>query len=74
LKTLNDAPPNSLINNCESKGENNGRIRIWVQSLVYNTLGVEGRVRALRWGLRQVKSASIIHTNLHKLNNKLINA
>ncbi len=28
----------------------------------------------LRWGLGQMTSESIIHIDLHKLNNKLVNA
>jgi hypothetical protein len=57
---------------CESKGENNGRIRSWVRFLACNTSKIEGRARALKWGLGQVISESIIHTDLHKPNNKLI--
>jgi hypothetical protein len=38
----------------------------------YNTSGVEGHVGAPRWGLGQVTSKSIIHTDLHKPNNKLV--
>jgi hypothetical protein len=49
------------------KGEGVG-----VHSLIRSTLGVEGRVGALGWGLKQVTSESIIHTNLHKPNNKLV--
>ncbi len=47
--------------------------RIEVRSLVHNTLRVKGRVGALGWGLSQMTSKSIIHTNLHKPNNKLVN-
>jgi hypothetical protein len=32
----------------------------------------KGHAGALRWGLTQVTSESIIHTNLHKPNNKLV--
>jgi hypothetical protein len=32
------------------------------------------RVGALGWGLGQVASGLIIHTNIHKLNNKLVSA
>jgi hypothetical protein len=35
--------------------------------------GREGHARAPGWGLWWVISESIIHTNLHKLNNKLVN-
>jgi hypothetical protein len=41
-----------------------------VRSLVCNTLGVEGHVGAPGCGLRKVTSGSIIHTDLHKPNNK----
>jgi hypothetical protein len=33
---------------------------------------VEGRVGALGWGLGKLTSKLITHTNLHKLNNKLV--
>jgi hypothetical protein len=39
---------------------------IGVRSLTRNTSGVEGHAKALGWGLQQVTSKSIIHTNLHK--------
>jgi hypothetical protein len=45
-----------------------------IHSLTHNILGVEGHVGALGWRLRRVKNGSIIHTNLHKPNNKLVNA
>jgi len=45
-----------------------------VRSLACNTLGVEGRTGALGWGLGRMTNRSIIHKNLHKLNNKLVNA
>jgi hypothetical protein len=35
-------------------------------------LGVKGHAKALGWGLERVTSGSIIHTDLHKLNNKLV--
>jgi hypothetical protein len=43
-------------------------------SLAHNISGVEGRVGAPRWGLRRLTSKSIIHMDMHKLNNKLVNA
>jgi len=55
-------------------GENNEKIRSWVHSLDRDILGVEGCVEAPKWKLRRVKNKSITHTNLHKPNNKLINA
>jgi hypothetical protein len=36
--------------------------------------GVEGHAGPPGWGLGRVTSNSIIHTNLHKLNNKLVSA
>jgi hypothetical protein len=39
-----------------------------------NILGVEGHARALGWRLRRATSGSIIHTDLHKPNNKLVSA
>jgi len=68
-----DALTNSLMNSTTSpkmkttKGEGVG-----AHSVIHNTLGVEGRVGALGWGLGRLISKSIIHTNLHKLNNKLV--
>jgi hypothetical protein len=46
---------------------------VGARSLVHNTLGVEGHAEALRLGLGWVTSKLITHTDLHKLNNKLIN-
>jgi hypothetical protein len=47
---------------------------VGVNSLINSTLGVEGCAIALGWGLRQVTSESIIHTDLHNQNNKLVSA
>jgi hypothetical protein len=47
--------------------------RVGAHSLAHNTLGVEGRARALVWGLGRLTSKSIIRTNLHNPNNKLVN-
>jgi hypothetical protein len=41
-------------------------------SLVRNTLVVEGCVGAPGWGLGKLTSESIIYTDLHKPNNKLV--
>jgi hypothetical protein len=40
--------------------------------LAHNTSRVKGRAGAPRWGLGRLTSKSIIHTDLHKLNNKLV--
>jgi hypothetical protein len=42
-------------------------------SLIHNSSGVERCVKVLRSGLGRLTSKSIIHTDLHKLNSKLIN-
>jgi hypothetical protein len=47
---------------------------IEVHFLVCNTSRIKGRVKAPRWGLGRMTSKSIIHMDLHKLNNKLVNA
>ncbi len=52
-----------------AKGE-----RVRAHSLTHSTLGVEGRARALGWGLRRLTSKSITHIELHKPNNKLVSA
>jgi hypothetical protein len=68
------APPHSLKNlnagpKVETTEEGTG-----VHSLTHSTLGVEGCVGASGWGLGRMTSGSIIHTNLHKSNNKLVSA
>jgi len=45
-----------------------------VHFLAHNTLWVEGRVGVPGWGLGRLTSKLIIHTDMHKLNNKLVNA
>ncbi len=47
---------------------------VGARSLAHNTLGVEGRVGASKWGLKNLTSNSITHMDLHKSNNKLVNA
>ncbi len=70
-----DAPPNSLMDSTASpnvktsEGEGVG-----VHSLACSILGVEGCVGASGWGLGRLISNSITHTDMHKPNNKLINA
>jgi hypothetical protein len=48
--------------------------KIRVRSLVHNISGVKGLVGILGWGLEQMISSSIIHTNLHDPNDKLVSA
>jgi hypothetical protein len=70
-----DTPPNSLMDSIASrKVKTTKRKRVGVRSLTYSTLGVEGRVGVLGWGLRRLTNNSITHMDLHKLNNKLVNA
>jgi len=45
-----------------------------VRPLARSISGVEGCGGASGWGLGQLTSKSIIHTDLHKPNNKLISA
>jgi hypothetical protein len=48
---------------------------VGVRSLISSEhFEVEGHVGASRWGLGQVTSGSIIHTDMYKPNNKLVNA
>jgi len=73
--TYFDTPPHSLKDsNVSSKMKTMEGRGVGVCFLTRNISGVEGHVRALRWGLRQVTSKSIIHMDLHKPNNKLFNA
>jgi hypothetical protein len=70
-----DAPPNFLIDSIASRKVKTTKWKIvGVRSLACSILGVEGHIGALRWGLGRVTSGSIIHTDLHKPNNKLVNA
>ncbi len=45
---------------------------IGAHSLACSISGVEGHVGASGWGLGRLTSRSLTHTNLHKLNNKLV--
>jgi hypothetical protein len=48
--------------------------RVGVHSLACNISKVEGHAWTSGWGLGRLTSKSIIHTDLHKPNNKLVNA
>jgi hypothetical protein len=50
-----------------TKGEGVG-----ARSFIYNTSRVEGHSRVSKWGLGRLTSNLITHTDLHKLNNKLV--
>jgi hypothetical protein len=62
-----DATTNPKVKKMKGKG-------VGARSLTRSILGVEGRAATPGWGLGRVTSKSIIHTNLHKPNNKLVNA
>jgi len=47
---------------------------VGVRSLVHSILGVEGHAGTLGSKLARLTSKSIIHTDLHKPNNKLVSA
>jgi hypothetical protein len=56
------------------KGENNKRINSWGTLLSLHHFGDRRDVEVPKWGLGRVTSKSITHTDLHKLNNKLVSA
>jgi hypothetical protein len=69
-----DTPPSSLMDSIVSpKVEDNKKRRSWGALLVCNISRVKGCVGALKWGLGRLTSKSIIHMDLHKPNNKLVN-
>jgi hypothetical protein len=73
--TLADAPLDSLMDSTANpKVKTTERKWIRACSLACSILGVEGRVRALGWGVRRLTSNSIIHMDLHKPNNNLVSA
>jgi hypothetical protein len=70
-----NAPPNFLIeSNANPKVKIIKEEGIEVRSLACNTSGIERHVGILGWGLGRVTSGSIIHIDLHKQNNELVNA
>jgi len=62
IKCINDAFPNTLIDSTMSPK---------VKTLNVKTFGC---ARVSGWGLGRVTNKSIIHTDLHQPNNKLVNA
>jgi hypothetical protein len=71
--TFIDAPPNSLIDSNAIPKVKTTKEGISARSLIRSTLGVKGCAKASGWRPWQMKSGSIIHANMHKPNNKLIN-
>jgi hypothetical protein len=66
-KLLGGLTANPKVKTIEGEG-------VEARSLTHNTLGVKGRVRASRQGLRRLTNNSITHTDLQKPNNKLVSA
>jgi len=73
MSTIFDALPNSLIDSNANPKVKTLEEGIGARFLACSTSRVEGRVGALGWGLGRVTSGSIIHKELHKPNNKLVN-
>ncbi len=75
MKNPHDAPLSSLMDSTmklkmkTTQGEGVGG-----RSMACNISGVDGCAGAWRWGLGRLISKSITHTDLHKPNNKLVNA
>jgi hypothetical protein len=70
---LQHAPPHFLKDsNASPKVEIVKKEGVGVHSLVCKISGVKGCAGTPRWGLGRVTNGSIIHTILHKLNNKLV--
>jgi hypothetical protein len=70
-----DTPLSSLMDSTTSpKVKTMEEERVGVHWLARNTLGVEGRVGVSSLGLGRLENKSITHMDLHKLNNKLVNA
>jgi hypothetical protein len=74
LMSYDTLPNSSMDSSVNPKGENNERIRSGAHSSAHNTLGEKGCAKALGWGLGRVISKSITRMDLHKPNNKLVNA
>jgi hypothetical protein len=74
LMTKSDAPSSSLMDSTTNLKMKTTKRGVRECSLAHNTLGVEGRVGVLKWGLGRLTSNSIIHMDLRKPNNKLVNA
>jgi hypothetical protein len=59
---------------CESKEEDNGRRKNWGALLGLSHFEGKGACWSSGMGLGRLTSKSLTHTNLHKPNNKLVNA
>ncbi len=75
INWVEDTPPCSLNDsNANLKMKTMEQKRIGVCSLVRNISRVKWHVGTLGWGLGQMTSELIIHTDLHKPNKKLVSA
>jgi hypothetical protein len=68
------ALPNSLKDSNANPEMKTSKEGIGVCYLAHNTSWVKEAFEALGWGLRRMTNGSIIHMDLHKTNNKLVNA
>jgi hypothetical protein len=72
---ISDAPPSSSMDSTASpKMKTTKGKGIGAHSLARNISSVEGGAGASGCGLGRLTNKSIIHMNLHKLNNKLVSA
>jgi hypothetical protein len=62
-----DSTSNPKVKTSEGEG-------IGVRSLARSISGLERRAGALGWRLGRLTSNLLVHTDLHKQNNKLVNA
>jgi hypothetical protein len=70
---LSNTSPHSLKDsNANLKVKTTKEERFGAHSLVCSISKIERHAGALGWGLRGVTSGSILHTDLHKPNNKLV--
>jgi hypothetical protein len=70
-----DTPPSSLMDSIASpKVKTTEWERVGAHSLVHNILKVKGHATTLRCGLRRLINNLCTHIDLHKLNNKWVNA
>ncbi len=67
-------PPHSLNDSNVNPKVETTKEGVEIHSQTHNILKVERRAGVSGWGLGRVTSGLIIHMNLHKLNNKLVNA
>jgi hypothetical protein len=73
VSNMTNTPTHSLKDsNASLKVKTMEEKEVGVHSLARSISRVEGRVGAPEWGLRRMTSESIIYTDMHKPNNKLV--